>query len=128
MYLTSEHEHAYRFEDHGPKYLTKGPNVDMGVVVITPKEEHPCHMHEHQEESFLALEGECSVYVDGVKVLLRAGDYLRCNPGESHYFFNESDSDFKAVVTKAPHLDYKDSVYLDWKPGSPFIKQEIQKI
>ncbi|NPA81891.1 MAG: cupin domain-containing protein [Epsilonproteobacteria bacterium] len=123
MYLTSEKEHEYRFGDHGPKYLTKGPNVDMGVVVITPGEEHPCHKHEKQEESFLALEGECAVYVDGKKIILKAGDYLRCDPGEAHYFHNESDKDFKAVFIKAPHLEEKDSVYIDWKPGQEFIKE-----
>ncbi len=123
MYLTNEKEHEYRFKDHGPKYLTKGPNVDMGVVVITPGEEHPCHKHEKQEESFFVLEGECSVYVDGKKVVLKKGDYLICSPGEAHYFHNESDADFKAVFIKAPHLEEKDSVYIDWKPGQKFIKE-----
>jgi len=124
MYLTSESEHEYRFGNRGPKYLTKGPNVDAGVVVITPGENHPCHRHEHQEESFLGLEGECAVYVNGEKVLLKAGDYLRCEPGDAHYFSNESSSDFKAMFCKAPHLDFKDSVYIDWKPGDEFKKIE----
>ncbi len=123
MYLTNEKEHEYRFKDHGPKYLTKGPNVDMGVVVITPGEEHPCHKHEKQEESFFVLEGECAVYVDGKKVVLKEGDYLICAPGEAHYFHNESDKNFKAVFIKAPHLEEKDSVYIDWKPGQEFIKE-----
>jgi len=124
MYLTKESEHKYRFGDHGPKYLTKGERVDLGVVVITSGEKHPCHKHTQQEESFLALEGECSVYVDGKEVVLKAGDYLICEPGESHYFVNKSDSDFKAVFIKAPHLDFKDSVYIDWEPGQEFIKED----
>jgi quercetin dioxygenase-like cupin family protein len=123
MYLTNENKHEYRFGEYGPKYLTKGPNIDMGIVVITPGEEHPCHKHVKQEESFLALEGECSVYVDGEKVVLKKGDYLRCDPGEAHYFFNESNSDFKAVFIKAPHFEEKDSVYIDWKPGQKFVKE-----
>ena len=120
MYLTNESEHEYRFGDHGPKYLTRGENVDLGVVVITPNEAHPCHMHEHQEESFLALEGQCDVWVDGNLVVLKKGDYLICEKGESHFFNNTSDKDFKAVFIKAPHLDFKDSVYIDWKPGDVF--------
>ena len=71
MYLTNENDHEYRFTTHGPKYLTSGPNVDMGVVVITPGEKHPCHKHVKQEESFLVLEGECSVYLDGKKVVIK---------------------------------------------------------
>ena len=124
MYLTSENDHEYRFGDHGPKYLTTGPNVDMGVVVITPGESHPCHKHVTQEESFLALEGECAVYVDGERVLLKAGGYLRCEPGEAHLFRNESDQPFKAVFCKAPHRQEKDSVYIEWEPGEPFVKTE----
>jgi quercetin dioxygenase-like cupin family protein len=120
MYLTRESDHEYRFGTHGPKYLTKGDNVDLGVVVITAGEEHPCHMHEHQEESFLALEGQCDVWVNGELVVLKAGDYLICEKGDAHFFPNTNDSDFKVVFVQAPHLDFKDSVYLDWKPGMEF--------
>jgi hypothetical protein len=37
-------------------------------------------------------------------------------------FINEFNEPFKAVFIKAPHLDFKDSVYIDWKPGMEFIK------
>ncbi len=124
MYLTNENEHEYRFGTHGPKYLTTGPKVDMGVVVITAGESHPCHKHVHQEESFLVLEGQCNVYVDGELVVIKQGDYLRCDPGESHLFENVSDNDFKAVFIKAIHAEVKDSVYIDWKPGQAFIKED----
>ena len=123
MKLTNENKHEYRFGDHGPKYLTKGDFVDMGVVVIGVGEEHPCHKHLHQEESFFVLEGECSVYVDGKKVVIKKGDYLQCEPGEAHLFINESDKPFKSVFIKAPHSKEKDSVYIDWKPGEKFIKE-----
>lgn len=124
MYITNESDHEYRFGTHGPKYLTNGPKIDMGVVVITPGEEHPCHKHVFQEESFLGLEGECSVYVDGEKVVIKPGTYLRCDPGEAHYFHNEGSVDFKAVFIKAAHREVKDSVYIEWKPGEPFIKED----
>jgi quercetin dioxygenase-like cupin family protein len=121
LYQTSESLHEYRFKDHGPKDLTNGTtNVDLGVVVITPGECHPCHRHEHQEESFLGLEGECTVWVNGELVVLKAGDYLSCEKGDSHYFENVTKTDFKAVFIKAPRLDFKDSVYLDWRPGEVY--------
>ena len=125
MHLTSENDHEYRFGSHGPKYLTDGSsNVDIGVVVITAGESHPCHKHTQQEESFLALEGECEVWVDGKLVVLKRGDYLVCQEGEAHFFRNVSDGDFKAVFIKAPHLDFKDSVYVDWEPGQPFVEDK----
>ncbi len=122
MKLTNESEHEYRFTDHGPKYLGIGPNIDMGVVVIGIGEKHPCHKHERQEESFFVLEGECAVYLDGVRVVIKKGDYLQCDLGEAHMFINESDKPFKSVFIKAPHLEEKDSIYLDWKPGEKFKK------
>jgi quercetin dioxygenase-like cupin family protein len=123
MHKTNEKNHEYRFGTHGPKYLTNGTsNVDLGVVVITPGESHPCHKHVKQEESFFALEGRCDVWVDGELVVLEAGDYLVCAPGESHYFHNTSEHDFKSVFVKAPHLDEKDSVYIEWLPGQVFVK------
>ncbi|MDA7848275.1 cupin domain-containing protein [Sulfurospirillum sp.] len=122
MKLTNENEHEYRFGTHGPKYLTKGPQVDMGVVVIGVGEEHPCHKHERQEESFLVLEGKCAVYLDGKRIVIKKGDYLQCDPGEAHMFVNEFDKPFKSVFIKAPHLQEKDSVYIDWKIGEEFNK------
>jgi len=122
MYKTNEDLHEYRFGDHGPKYLTNGTtNVDMGVVVITPGESHPCHRHISQEESFLALEGECDVWVEGELVKLKKGDYLQCAPGDAHFFQNTSKENFKAVFIKAPRLEQKDSVYIEWLPGEPFV-------
>lgn len=123
MLKTNETNHEYRFGTHGPKYLTNGTsNVDFGVVVITPGESHPCHKHIFQEESFFALEGRCDVWVDGKLVVLEAGDYLVCAPGEAHFFHNTSNASFKSVFVKAPRLDEKDSVYIDWTPGMEFTK------
>lgn len=125
MHLTNENNHAYRFGTHGPKYLTDGTsNVDMGVVVITAGESHPCHKHTKQEESFLALDGECEVWVDGELVVLKKGDYLVCAEGEAHFFRNVSSEDFKAVFIKAPRLELKDSVYIEWEPGEMFVKED----
>ena len=123
MYLTNESEHEYRFGDNGPKYLTKGPFIDMGVVIIQAGQDFDTHKHVKQEESFLVLEGECDVYVDGKLIKIKKGDYLRCDPSEAHYFKNTSDKEFKAVFIKAVHSEVKDSVYIDWKPGKEFIKE-----
>ena len=37
MFKTREDEHAYRFGDHGPKYLVRGPRIDLATdAVIRP--------------------------------------------------------------------------------------------
>lgn len=124
MILTNESQHEYRYGNHGPKYLGKGPFTDFGVVIIQPGKEFDTHMHEKQEEAFFALEGECEVYVNGELVRMKQGDYLQCEPGDAHYFRNTSEALFKAVFIKAPHLDHKDSVYINWRPGQEFAKPE----
>ena len=124
MKLTNENDHEYRFGTHGPKYLGIGPKVDMGVVVIGVGEQHPCHKHVFQEESFFVLEGECAVYLDGERIVIKEGDYLQCDPGEAHMFINESDASFKSVFIKAPYSETKDSVYIEWEPGQEFIKED----
>jgi len=120
MKICNEQDYEYRYGTHGPKYLTKGPKVDMGVVVIGVGEEHPCHKHVYQEESFLVLEGKCAVYLDGKRIVIKEGDYLQCDLGEYHMFINEFDKPFKSVFIKAPHLEEKDSIYIEWKPGEEF--------
>ncbi len=60
--------------------------------------------------------------MNGELVIMRAGDYLQCSAGESHYFRNVSDKDFKSVFVKSPHSPEKDSVYIEWKPGQEYKK------
>ncbi len=60
------------------------------------------------------------MWVLGELIVLKAGDYLQCAPGESHYFRNVSDKNFKSVFVKSIHSAEKDSVYIDWKPGQEY--------
>ena len=119
MILTNENEHEYRFGDNGPKYLCRGPMMDFGVVVIQPNQDFDAHKHETLEESFFVLDGQCELHLDGELIVLKKGDFIQCEPGDTHYFKNTFDEPFKACFIKAPHVA-KDSVYVDWKPGQPF--------
>ena len=63
MYLTKESEHEYRFGDHGPMYLTKSDNADLGIVVITPNEAHPCHFKAlDKEKNIVFAARECCLF------------------------------------------------------------------
>ncbi|WP_208975943.1 cupin domain-containing protein [Pseudovibrio exalbescens] len=115
MYKTSERDHTYRFDDHGPKYLQRGPRSDIGVVTLQPGQHFPAHKHCRIEENFLTIEGEVHMYVDGNLHVLGVGDFLRCEPGEAHYVVNHGDVPWKAVFIKAPY-DPKDGVPVDWTP------------
>lgn len=118
MKKVNEDDFEYRFGDNGPKYLTKGPNVDLGVVVLKPGQDFQNHYHTVCEEIFYILEGEIDFYINGEKVPAKPGDMIQCRPGDSHYLINQSQQNFKSVFIKSPHLTERDSVNVE----NPIIK------
>lgn len=113
MKIVNENDFEYRFKDHGPKYLTKGPNVDVGVVVLKPTQEFQNHYHTTCEEIFYILEGQIEIYINNERVDVKPGDMVQCSPGDTHYLINRSDSDFKALFVKSPHISERDVVSVD---------------
>ncbi|GAB2659327.1 cupin domain-containing protein [Vibrio panuliri] len=112
MRKINENNHSYRFEDHGPKYLVRTQEYDMGVVVLKPDQEFKKHHHALASETFYTLEGEIHMYVNDELNVLAAGDVLVCEPGENHYLVNRGACNWKAVFIKSPPID-GDSVYPD---------------
>jgi quercetin dioxygenase-like cupin family protein len=123
MKKVNESEFEYRFGDNGPKYLTKGPNVDVGVVVLKPGQDFPNHYHTTCEEIFYVLEGEIDFYINYKKVPVKPGDMIQCSPNDSHYLINNSDQNFKAIFIKSPHINENDSVIID----KPIINEGVEK-
>ena len=109
----------YRFGDHGPAYLLRGPRTDIGVVLLRPGDDVVNHYHANVEESFLVIKGEGTLWVDCEVVhTIRPGDVYQSPPGEMHYFSNASDGDFQMYFIKAPY-DPQDTVAMPWVPGEP---------
>jgi quercetin dioxygenase-like cupin family protein len=113
MKKVNESDFEYRFGDNGPKYLTKGPNVDIGVVVLKPGQDFPNHYHTTCEEIFYILEGEIDFYINNDRVPAKPGDMIQCRPHDSHYLINTSNQNFKAVFVKSPHIGENDSIVID---------------
>jgi quercetin dioxygenase-like cupin family protein len=113
MKKVHENDFDYRFGDNGPKYLTKGPNVDIGVVVLKPGQDFQNHYHTVCEEIFYILEGEIDFYINGDKVPVKPGDMIQCRPRDAHYLINQSDKNFKALFIKSPHILERDVVNVD---------------
>jgi mannose-6-phosphate isomerase-like protein (cupin superfamily) len=107
----------FRYDDKsGPKYVTRGPNVDFGLVKILPGEDFSTHHHVEVEEIFYTLEGECEIYIDGEKAVLRPGDLIQVTPKSNHYLRNTGAVAWTAVFVKSPY-NPKDKVDVDWMPG-----------
>lgn len=117
-------EAVYRHGDWGPAYLVQGPTSDIGALLLRPGDHMDNHLHEHCDESFVVIEGECTLWIDCTeKRTMRAGDVIRCEPGEMHYLVNESEADFRLVFVKSP-ASPGDTVVLPWRPGEPAPTRE----
>lgn len=113
MKKVHENDFEFRFGDNGPKYLTKGPNVDVGVVVLKPGQDFQNHYHTVCEEIFYILEGKIDFYINGNKVPAVPGDMIQCRPGDAHYLINQTDEIFKALFIKSPHILERDVVNVE---------------
>ncbi len=109
MIKVNESEFEYRFGNSGPKYLLRGPRVDMGLVVLQPGEDFQRHYHNIVEENFFVLEGEVDIDVAGTKIHAVPGDLIHAEPPEPHYLINNGSVSCKMVFVKAPY-DPKDKV------------------
>lgn len=125
MELTHTSNAEFRFGEFGPGYVMRGPRTDFGVVQLRPGDDASNHYHAQIEESFVVLEGKATVWIDCQQCHeLNVGDIVRCDPGEMHYFVNNSDEVFRALFVKAPY-DPKDGVQVPWVPGEPVPTEAI---
>lgn len=114
--IINEKDIPYRNEGpSGPKYLMRGPFVDIGMVIIQPGEDFTCHLHDHVEEDFLTLEGSVDIYIDGERFVLHPGDLIQVAPKKQHYLKNVGAVPWRAVFVKAP-FDPNDKINIDWVP------------
>lgn len=109
----------YRNGDWGPAYLIQTPSSDMGVLRLGPGDSMPNHLHRHCDESFVVLDGTCTLWMDGaVRHTMTAHEVFRANPGEMHYLVNESNAPFRCLFIKSP-ASPGDTVTIPWAPGEP---------
>jgi len=84
MERVNEHECEFRFGDHGPKYLLRGPRLEWGIIRFQSGQALGAHKHEEVEETFYFEEGTPLMVVNGEEYRVVAGDVFRLEPGESH--------------------------------------------
>jgi mannose-6-phosphate isomerase-like protein (cupin superfamily) len=63
------------------------PGVSIGV-----------HSHERDEEYYLVLTGRGTMWLDGARYDIRAGDIAAVYPGGSHGLYNTGTADMRIIV------------------------------
>ena len=105
MLKVNEADFEYRFGDSGPKYLLRGPRMNLGLVVLQAGQDFRDHLHNVMEENFFILEGEIEFRVGDETVVAAAGDLVHVEPGRPHYLRNTSNAPAKAVFCLAPYTE-----------------------
>ncbi len=104
MEKVNEHECEFRFGDHGPKYLMRGPKFEWGVIVLQPSQELGAHKHAEVEETFYFEAGTPLMVVDEGEYRVTPGDVFRLEPGEAHNIINDSNEDTRIIFIKCPYV------------------------
>jgi len=104
MQKISESQLAYRGGDCGVKYLTRGPKIDWGVILLLPGQTLGAHYHREVEETFYVVEGKGTFRVSGEELSAVQGDAFRIEPTDRHDILNDSDEPLKLVFIKYPYL------------------------
>lgn len=116
MEIGSWNEVTLKHESFGPGYLSRTDDAAVGIIVLRPGDTYRNHLHPRAENSFLTLEGEVELWLDQThRLVLRAGDFVRCEPGEAHYFRNMGRAIWRAVFVRCPY-DRDDSRDVPWEP------------
>ena len=55
------------------------------------------HSHKHNEEIYAVLEGKGYAVIDGEKIALAAGDFIRISPAAKRQFFASEDTAIKYI-------------------------------
>ncbi len=104
MEHVNEHECEFRFGDHGPKYLLRGPHLEWGIIRLQPGQELGAHKHKEIEEIFYFEEGTPLIVVNRKQYRAVAGDVFRLEPDESHNIINDTEADTHIIFIKCPYL------------------------
>lgn len=74
---------------------------------VDPGAGPPLHRHQHEDETFLVLEGEVTFVVDGVRHTAGAGASVHAPRGTTHTFRNLGDRRARMVVVVTPGANFE---------------------
>lgn len=106
----------YRFGDWGPGYLHQVDELELGVVALRPGDLIDNHYHEHCTETFIVIEGGCTLWINqSDQFQLETGDIVSSPANEQHCLRNDTDSLCRFIFLKTPGSP-GDTIKVDWTP------------
>jgi sialic acid synthase SpsE/mannose-6-phosphate isomerase-like protein (cupin superfamily) len=79
------------------------------ILAVLPGQTHPVHFHKKKEETFVVLNGELFVTLNGKKHKLGKGDVMTVERGAAHSFYSDKGCVFEEIST----THYKDDSYYE---------------
>lgn len=86
------------------RLLASAKNGPVSILefIIHPGERTPVHYHELFAESFEILKGQLRIGKNGAEIDLLVGEKITIEPGDRHFFINNSDHPCVVCVTVKP--------------------------
>ena len=109
----SHHYGVESFYDFGTVMCTLiNKDYCKKILYQFPNQHHPEHFHKIKEETFILLQGDLTVILDGKSYDMKKGDILTIERGAKHEFFSKTGAIFEEISTE--HIK-EDSYYSDNK-------------
>ena len=107
----SHHYGLENFYDTGLSMITViNRDYCKKLLILLPGQNHPEQYHKVKEESFLVLDGEVNVVIDGEGKDYKKGDLVHITPGSIHSFSSKTGCVIEEISTT--HIA-DDSFYID---------------
>lgn len=99
----------------------------LNLILLQPGQVGRIHRHEHQEEVYVVLDGELSLYVEGEEHLLSQGALARVAPNVRRQLVNRRPQRvvLLALGGTADHTGRDGVAYVDWDDSTGASPQEI---
>jgi quercetin dioxygenase-like cupin family protein len=93
----------------------------------------PLHVHRQTDETFLVLEGELTLFVNGAMQTLGPGDYALVPRGTPHAQGNRTETEAIVALTMAPgdfaaFFDARAEIVIDTPPGHPLYVERMMAL
>ncbi|MHA1647169.1 MAG: cupin domain-containing protein [Promethearchaeota archaeon] len=85
-------------EHGGVRYMIRGPEIDWGIISLSPGEEKPAHFHEQLAETFYVINGTMTFIIGDKEFDIPTDTAIRLEAKEPHGLKNKSNSELVKVI------------------------------